>query len=150
MNNLETYAIILIYPDGLIENIKLDKRRFHMQYFLSLAKESKRLEGIINSKKIQMPKNDINATLMLTYEIDEKLAEEGVIAFHNLLIDDETLNDFYITVPNKLSDEQNSIMKSIIENYDMSKSWYGILEQSHINDTTYDEIIRLINNKTKK
>lgn len=34
LNDIKEYALILIYPDGYIENIKRDHRQFHMEYYI--------------------------------------------------------------------------------------------------------------------
>ena len=76
VHKIKDYAIILIYPDGSIDKILADKRKFHMEYYMSLIEESKRLQEIVKKHNVSLPRDIKEAKLMLTYELDTKLAEE--------------------------------------------------------------------------
>ena len=86
LENIKKYALILIYPDGYIEKVKRDDRQFHMEYFIELAENAARFKEIINQKNIYIPDKE-EAIFMLTYEIDYKLAKDGIIVIHNLFLD---------------------------------------------------------------
>lgn len=156
LDNPQKYAIILIYPDGMIDKIARDEKIFHMEYFIELSHHSKRLNNFIKHQNILMPKDTFEAKMMRTIEIDTKLANHGVITIHNLFLDQDVRDeiedwekDFYITMPHELSENQKEIIKDFIDNYDMSNNWFGIYNNDKFDDATIDEVMSMIQKKGK-
>ena len=155
LNNIESYAIILIYSDGSIENIKADNRKFHMEYFLTMINNSNKLKEIIDNSGSYIPDEE-EAKLMLTYEIDTKLAQNKVIAIHNLFFDEEAREDiddwqkdYYISFPSELTDIQKEIILATNNKYDLSSSWFCKLQDNKLIDISYLEMLELLKSKIK-
>ena len=156
MDDINDYIIIIVYPDGTIEKIVKDSRIYHMEYLVSLINSSKRLKKLVSEKNIYVPTDEDEIRFSTTYDLDAKLANEGLVIFHNLLIDldivdeiDDWQKAFHITLPSTLSDKQKEILSSVLNNNDMSECWFGILNNNAIQDIDYEEVIEMINNKTK-
>ena len=156
LDNIKKYAIILIYSDGQIEKVKADGRKFHMEYFFTLNNQSTRLNQIIKQANVYMPDDEITAKLLLTYELDEALARNGVITIHSLFLDEEIREeiedyscDYYISMPSELSDKQQEIMNDIIHNYDMKECWYARLIDDKLDDIEYEDMKSMLSSKIK-
>ena len=156
INNFRKDAIIIIYPDGLVKEVAIDKRLLHMKYFIDLYKEDKYFKEFTDDNEIVVP-NDIDFSNSTTYSLDKELARSGVIVLHNLFIDEIYENDkfidstppqFYVSIPSVMSDEQKNILNELCDNYDMSCSLYGQYLDDELDDITYDELIEIL--KTKK
>ena len=89
MDNIEEYANIVIYPDGLIEGNKITNYSCHMEYLIILANNSPRLRSVFEKYNIDLSINS-DFSKEPTYSTDLILAKEGIIVLHNMVLDDET------------------------------------------------------------
>ena len=158
VNELDVYAIVLIYPDGKIEKIAKDgKMMFHMEYMVNLIKKSNRLKEIIKRNKFYIPKDKLEIKCTLTYPLDKLLAKEGIISLHNLDFDEDDIYNeiedwervFSITLPNEFTDEQKEEFRYITDNYDLSSGHFGIENNDEVVDIDYDEVINKLESKVK-
>lgn len=157
IGNISKYALFLIHPDGLIDKALIDEREFHMQYYYGLIKNSKRLQKIVKKTNVYLPEEESESKYVLTYELDSKLAEKGIISIHNLFPDKEVMEElnahiqqYYIALPQDFSKEQKIIFKNIIDNNDLSESWFAISDiDNKLKEISYDDVLCLINNKRK-
>ena len=157
-DDIRTYAIIIIYPDGVIEKAKIGTRIFHMEYIADMIKSSHRLKRAIKRQNVYIPKDEEEIKYMLSYDIDKSLAKEGIIIIHNLSLDKEVKEEiedwsrnYYISMPTELSEKQKSIFASICDNCDISSSWfaaYSAIEDDLV-EITFDEMKASINGKAK-
>ena len=124
MDDIDLYAVFVIYPNGMIEKIKKDNRFFHMEYMVSLVNDSKKLTKLVKKNNIYLPEDDMEIKCTLTYELD-------------------------ITLPHSLTNEQKNILFDILSNYDMTECWFGVYSNEKIIDIEYDELSKMFNQKTK-
>lgn len=156
MENIDKYAIIVVYPDGMIEKINKDEKEFHMEYMVDLINHSERLTKITKENDIYIPDDEFDIKLSTTYTLVAELAKAGVITFQNLVIDLDVVKEitdwkknFLIILPNQLSDDQKQILNNMINNYDFSESWFGVYLNNVIKDIGYEEFLEMVRNKTK-
>ena len=156
IDNLDKYALIFIYPNGVIDKILIDDRAYHMQYYMGIINKSSRLQEIIKRNNIKLPKDENEAIYMTTYDIDTILAKDGIIVFHNLFPNQDLMKEldlvfqnFFITLPNELSIEQREIMNNLINKNNFINSWYGKYDNGKLIDIKYDEFKEMIINKIK-
>ena len=116
-----------------------EEDNYHLQYFHSMRDNSTRLKEIIERKNVKLPKSKVLAC-GTPYKIDLALAKEGVIALHNMKLDDETLDNFFITMPESLNDIQKQCLNNILNDYDMSESSFSYLFEDELLDVEFDEI----------
>ena len=150
MENLKKYAIIVIYPDGTVEKNKLNKYDPHIQYLYALMEKSNRLQEAAKKTNITIPNNYKTLTIP-TDALDKKLANVGLVILHNFLIDDETLEDFYVTTPHELTDIQKEILNQI---FDGSESYRGIFatidDDGDLVDIQDEDVNELLGIRTKR
>ncbi len=156
IDNLDKYALIFIYPNGVIDKILIDDRAYHMQYYMNVINKSRRLQEIIKRNNIKLPKDENEAIYMTTYDIDTILAKDGIIVFHNLFPNHDLMKEldlefqnFFITLPNELSIEQREIMNNLINKNNVINSWYGKYDNGKLIDIKYDEFKDMVINKIK-
>lgn len=155
INDINLYASIMIYPDGHVEKIEKDSRIFHMEYLIGLINKSQRLKKIIRDNNLYIPDNKLDIQCTLTTEYDKEITKNGIIILYNILIDDPMEYDdtcdtlFHVKLPAVLTDTQKIILSSIMNNFEMSNSYYGIYQDNKIVDIEYGEVQSLTSNKTK-
>ncbi len=158
INNLKYSSLLLIYPDGYIDRVNINRKVLHMDYFIDLCKNSTRFQEIIDQENINMPKNISLSENILTTDVDTKLAKKGIVVLHNLFILEVLKNDemidnapllFYISLPDNLSINQKEIMNNLINKYDLSCCLYAIFNDFELVDISYDDILKRFNEKTK-
>ena len=137
MDDLEKYAMIVIYPDGSFEGNKISNYDCHMEYLILLANSSPRLLDIFKRNDIELSLKS-EAARQTTYKADLKLAKEGIIVLHNMVLDDETLQGFYITTPSTVNDVQKQTLNQILDGFDMQDGWLGYLEDNELIDVSFD------------
>lgn len=80
MNDLRSYAQILIYPDGIVEKIFAEKGKTeHLYYFHKQLRKSKKFANIIYHSSYKI---DFKDWIVL----DRALAEAGLVVIRNLEI----------------------------------------------------------------
>ena len=161
MDNLKDFrksAIMLVYPNGCIQNVLVDERLIHLKYFIGLYKEDMYFRDIVDTYKIPVPDSLFDYDMPTSFDIDRELAKIGIIVFHNLFIDAVQHNEkyildappqFYVTLPNVLTDEQEKIINELFSTYDMSCSLYGRCIDDELDDIKYDEFISTLRSRRK-
>ena len=151
MDNINSYIIIVIYPDGTIEKVARDSRNDHIEYMISLINSSVKLKTLIKEKNIYIPIDEEEIKRSQTHDLDEKFAKEGIIVLHNMLVDlnIDWFQSFHISLPSNLTSEQKEIMHNIVSKYDLSESWYGLLQDDELVDIKYDDMLNMISDKVK-
>lgn len=161
MNNIKDFrksAIMLVYPNGFIKNVLVDNRLIHKKYFIDLYKEDEYFKDIVDTYKIPVPNNIFDYNMSTSFEIDRELAKIGIIAFHNLFVDEIQHNEkyiekappqFYVTLPSVLTDEQVNVINELCSNHDMSCNLYGVCINDDLEDITYEEFINMLRCKKK-
>ena len=151
MDNINSYIIIVIYPDGTIEKVARDSRNNHIEYMISLINSSVKLKTLIKEKNIYIPIDEEEIKRSQTHDLDEKFAKEGIIVLHNMLVDlnIDWFQSFHISLPSNLTSEQKEIMHNIVSKYDLSESWYGLLQDDELVDIKYDDMLNMISDKVK-
>ena len=139
MDNIEEYANIVIYPDGLIEGNKITNYTCHMEYLIILANNSPRLRSVFEKYNIDLSINS-DFSKEPTYSTDLILAKEGIIVLHNMVLDDETLKGFYITTPSSINDMQRQSLRKLLDGFDMQDGWLGCLKDDELEDVSFDSL----------
>ena len=139
MDNIEEYANIVIYPDGLIEGNKITNYSCHMEYLIILANNSPRLRSVFEKYNIDLSINS-DFSKEPTYSTDLILAKEGIIVLHNMVLDDETLKGFYITTPSSINDMQRQSLRKLLDGFDMQDGWLGCLKDDELEDVSFDSL----------
>ncbi len=139
MDNIEEYANIVIYPDGLIEGNKITNYSCHMEYLIILANNSPRLRSVFEKYNIDLSINS-DFSKEPTYSTDLILAKEGIIVLHNMVLDDETLKGFYITTPSSINDMQRHSLRKLLDGFDMQDGWLGCLKDDELEDVSFDSL----------
>lgn len=121
-------AITIIYPDGEVDQIGIDKEELHIEYFNKLRKKSKRFKKICRKCDFR------NA---MHFDIDQKLGELGAITLYNYDIKDiaggkSILDPCYVVyLPEKLQSlEQFNLFDEFIQIYPEDKILYGIFRNA--------------------
>ena len=141
LDNIRPYALILIYPDGLVENVLINDRTYHLEYFVKLRDKSERFKKLCKEKDIFIPSDIDSITDYTHYDLDVLLANEGLLSITSSYVDEETKNaypdeirDYYIIMPQKLTDEQIELLQRIIDNNNMGNCYYGVFSNWDIVD----------------
>lgn len=126
---LSKKAIIIIYPDGYIDAIDVNKKwdyHYHKEYYDIIKKYSNKIkmycdETILNREG----RNDI----------DNRLTRNGCAILLNrdmgVTLDPGELAAFYVLLPFKYgSIEQIEIIKSIITNYKIFKLYFNVYNEN--------------------
>lgn len=128
----EEAGIVLIYPDGKIDAIRVGATPWHLECYLELFKSSPHFNSLIRSLKIPFDwRNDYN-----TYRLDKILVYKGVAILHNIKLKDfyetrmsnsQIQSFFYTMYPRNISSEQSSTIAFINENLkeeNYNENWY--------------------------
>lgn len=120
---LKEAAILILYPDGVVEAVKVGSEIHHTNYYHKLYGKSERFKSIIDS--LDLPFNWQKEDS--TYKLDCYLARRGLTSFHNINIHDipfrlEELENFvslfYFFKSEFMTDEVDNILNKVYENYD--------------------------------
>ena len=155
LDNINSQAIFLIYPDGTIETIERDSRNFHMEYMVELLEKSEKLHELVKESNIHIPTDENEIKYLVTLELDTLLAQYGIISFHNILIDSVFENQEYadtmfsVIMPSSLTDKQKEVLANIFKKYNMTESWFGVYQDNQIIDMEYNEVKERLDSKTK-
>ena len=158
MDDFKELAIMLIYPDGSLEKVPINDRLLHMNYFVDLESTSGKFKEALNRCKLELI-DKFGIVELITYELDYRLAKQGIIAFHNLFIyeikkdreyADKNPPEYYISMPRELTEEQKEKMREIDEHYDMSTSYYAAPGTDKLEDISYEEALKLYSKQRQK
>ena len=176
MDNLKDFrksALIIIYPDGTVKNVLINQKVIHLMYYVNLYNNDEYFKKIVDENNIHVPNDFFESKMILTYEIDKALAKIGVVVFHNLfmfeIIKDEdfiknTPPQFYVSLPNELTNEQKAVINRLYRDYDMSYNLYSKYAKSliissdsnhefsedELVDISYDEFENMVESQNKR
>ena len=159
LDNFRKLALLLINPDGKIISVPVNGRVLHLNYFIDLYHDDIRFKDLCDNYSIRMPDTIFDSEMTLAYDIDKELASVGIVIFHNLFIDAIISNpsyvemappQFYVALPTKLTEQQESVMNYIFDNYDMSCSLYDMYIDEEMEDITYEELRHVSKQKCLK
>ncbi len=159
ISELVNTAIMLIYPEGGIDRLPIDKDRHHMKYFLKLLNKSSYFSDIIKKNNINLANKSGELSDISTYELDANLTELGIIVVRNLDIPEiqkdqnfleHSFPQYTFSIPKNFSTGQNKIMNKLLNDYDLQECWFFHNSGDGLEDIEYDDVIAMITNKKSK
>ena len=156
IEDLKDQAIVVVYPDGTIEQCPITFEVVHFYYMLDLQEESEKFADALEKSHVDLRyEGEIPPTLFTT-GFDYALAkEQGVIVFHNLELSSINNNPdglpyFSITMPNTLTDEQRETMTSIEEDNNLSGCSFGVPGDDGFVDVQYEDAKKIYSKQRAK
>lgn len=162
MDNISEFvntAIMLIYPNGGLDRLLIDKDRHHMKYFLKLLSKSSYFSDIIKKNNINLANKSGELSDISTYELDANLTELGIIVVRNLDIPEiqkdpnffeHSFPQYTFSIPKDFSIEQSKIMNKLLNEYDFKDCWFFHNSGDGLEDIEYDDAMAMIMNKKSK
>lgn len=151
-------AFILIYPDGYVDKMMIDKREYHVDYYKELRTKSQRFSQICGK---------CNYNDGVHNDFDVALTKAGIVVLYNYnlkdiaddyqIVSDKWLPGFFNFLPKKLGSlEQLELLKTFHTIYPKENITYNIgpkdrvVNFQYFDDKTYDEITEFIIEEEKR
>lgn len=147
-------AVMIIYPNGMVDGMPINDNNYHMYYFLELLEKSPYFFKTVKDNYINLTDKKGNLSDISTYELDESLTKLGIIVVRNINIVDINEDKNFInkqfpiylfSFPKKLSLEQKSIMSSLLTKYNLQDSMYCYNSGEEIEELEYYDIDNFLN-----
>ena len=156
MDNFYNTAIMVIYEDGSIDKLEIGDKLLHMHYFAHLYKKNSKFKKIILENDLGFCDEEENVDNFFTYQLDLGLANQNIIAMHNLNIKEihenpnyleKNIPKFIFTMPSNLTNEQKTVLEQILNENDLYDSEFLVYEKDHFGSLEYEDIINLVHQK---
>lgn len=157
MKDLREYALVLIYPDGEVEKIPVEKEKnYHLYYFRKQIRISKKFANVIYYSSYKIDFTDFTI-------VDKALAEAGVVVIRNLgipyickdrsLINIEDPFIYLVGLPSNIEDSKAyAPMKAILKANQKEEYTFGIysLITKEFEEIYYDFINEKLENTERE
>lgn len=158
--DLKKIAILLIYQDGLIEHLEIDKNEYHIEYFKNLREKSLRFRKLTSGLDFKEIDHDDMFTFLVKSGIIEiyngNLAEMAVYP-ERFSVDFEPY--FVVALPEDYASiSQKKSFYEVISDYDKDKLWFGrfrnesdnFLEGENAKSYVLDDELMNVNGEIKR
>ena len=151
MEDFYNTAIMIIYPDGVIDRINVENKTLHKYYYDKLIDEGIRLKEFIKDKRIVQDE--------AIHKINIYLTKKGIIAINNIRIynivrDKDYLKnnvpDFVFNLPDELTIEQKEVLKKLFDQYYLNYSMFGVPQIDNYDVIDYYDLLNLVNEQNIK
>lgn len=152
MRDFYKVAIMLIYPDGYMDEIYVDKEVLHSYYYRELAKKSHRFSEIVKLRNINVDDYFYTTNLSIV-NIENIIVIDNIDIFDIVHTEDYLKNnvpEFLFNLPSKLTHEQKEVLKSLFENYYLCNAAYGNPKEDKLDPINYYELLNSLYETTKK
>ena len=152
MENFYKVAIMLIYPDGSIDEAYVDKEVLHSYYYRELVEKSPRFSEIVKSRNIKIDDYFYTTNLDIV-NIENIIVINNIDIFNIVRTKDYLKNnvpEFLFNLPSEITDEQKIVLKDLFENYYLCNAAYGNPKEDKINSINYYELLNSVCERSKK
>lgn len=149
-------AIMVIYKNGMIDRLPINKKTLHMQYFLELLEKSPYFFQTVYTNNINLVDKTGEISNISTYKLDYDLTKLGIIVVRNINVadiskDEEFLQNefpmYLFSLPQELSLEQKNIINDLIGKYNLQDSCFCYNSGEALEDLEYQDINRILNDR---
>lgn len=157
MEDLRSQAIVLLYPDGIVEKIPVKKGiTFHLDYFHNWLKHSKKFASVIYHSPYKINFKD-------WVVLDKALAEAGLVVIRNMeiiylasnisLVNSKEPFAYLVNLPENIRESKAySPMKRILKENQKEEFTFNIysLETKKFEEIEYNFIEEELENKSEE
>ena len=151
MDNFYKVAIMLIYPDGSIDEVYVDKEVLHSHYYRELVTKSHRFSEIVKSRNIKIDDYFYMTNLDIV-NMEKIIVIDNIDIFDIVHTKDYLKNnvpEFLFNLPSEITDEQKKVLKDLFENYYLCNAAYGNPKKDKLDPINYYELLNSLYEKKK-
>ena len=143
MNDIYNIAIMLIYPDGHIDKMYVDRETLHSHYYKELANKNSRFKQIVDARNIDIDNYDFEVNIDL-------VNKDNIIVINNIdirrIVEEKDFLEknvpyFLFGIPEQLTDEQKSVLLDLFENNYLNSAAYAHLKEEGPEPINYYDLL---------